>query len=216
MTAPQLIDHTLLRPDATKDEIRKLAMEAQQHQFHSVCVNPCWVPEVARILSGSEVAVCSVVAFPFGATSPAAKAFEARHAVEDGADEVDMVMNIGDALEGDWDLVQADIRSVVEAVRPETVVKVILETCLLDDQQITRACEVAVRAGADFVKTSTGFSTGGATVHAVQIMRATVGPNFGVKASGGIHTPDQADAMVEAGATRIGASAGAALLTKVG
>lgn len=216
MTAPQLIDHTLLRPDATKDEIRKLAMEAQQHQFHSVCVNPCWVPEVARILSGSEVAVCSVVAFPLGATSPAAKAFEARHAVEDGADEVDMVMNIGDALEGDWDLVQADIRSVVEAVRPETVVKVILETCLLDDQQITRACEVAVRAGADFVKTSTGFSTGGATVHAVQIMRATVGPNFGVKASGGIHTPDQADAMVEAGATRIGASAGAALLTKVG
>lgn len=216
MAKAQLIDHTLLGPGVQHRQIEDLAGEAKAYGFHSVCINPCWVPTVAELLRGTGVAVCTVVGFPHGATTSASKAFEASEAVASGADEVDMVMNIGRALDGRWDLVEEDIRGVVDAVEPRTTVKVILETCLLDDEQITTACEAAMRAGADFVKTSTGFSTGGATVHAVEIMRRAVGPDFGVKASGGIHTPEEFDALVSAGANRIGASAGLALVGEGG
>lgn len=212
MAKTQLIDHTLLKPNAQQAQVEALAAEAKEHGFHSVCINPCWVPTAASLLADSDVAVCTVIGFPLGATTTATKAFETRDAVANGADEVDMVMNIGHALDGHWDLVEEDIRGVVEAAGEDTLVKVILETCLLTDDQIVEACHAAVRAGADFVKTSTGFSTGGATVHAVELMRRAVGPDFGVKASGGIHTPEEFDAMVAAGATRIGASAGLALL----
>ncbi len=212
MAKALLIDHTLLGPGVRQRQIEDLVEEAKAHGFHSVCINPCWVTIAAELLQGTEVAVCTVVGFPHGAGTTASKAFEARDAVTNGAREVDMVMNIGRALDGRWDLVEEDIKGVVDAVGPGSVVKVILETCLLEDDQIVAACRAAVRAGADFVKTSTGFSAGGATVHAVELMRRTVGPEFGVKASGGIHTPEEFDAMVEAGADRIGASAGLALL----
>lgn len=212
MAKAQLIDHTLLGPGVQHRQIEDLAGEAKAHGFHSVCINPCWVPDAAELLRGTGVAVCTVIGFPHGATTTASKAFEAREAVANGAGEVDMVMNIGRALDGRWDLVEDDIRGVVDAVDAQTTVKVILETCLLTDEQIGKACQAAVGAGADFVKTSTGFSTGGATVHAVGIMRRAVGPDFGVKASGGIHTSEEFDAMVAAGANRIGASAGLALI----
>ncbi len=212
MAKTQIIDHTLLKPDARREQIEQLAQEAKTYGFHSVCVNPCWVSTVSGILEGTGVAVCSVIAFPFGATTPRSKAAEAAEAVENGANEVDMVMNIGRARDGDWGLVEQDIHAVVEAVGVNTLVKVILETCLLSDDQIVRACQAVVDAGADFVKTSTGFSDGGATTHAVELMRRTVGPDFGVKASGGIHTPADFDAMVAAGASRIGASAGMELV----
>ncbi|MFT8639556.1 deoxyribose-phosphate aldolase [Bifidobacterium sp.] len=218
-SSASLIDHTLLKPDARLGEIKKLCKEADQYHFHSVCVNPCWVSAASSSLADSDVKVCTVISFPFGASLSRVKAFETEQAIQDGATEVDMVLNIGQALDGNWDYVAKDIQAVAEAAHAHSdsannpiVVKVILETCLLDDDQIVHACKAAVSAGADFVKTSTGFSSGGATVHDVALMRETVGPDLGVKASGGIHTREDFQAMVKAGANRIGASAGVDLI----
>ena len=204
------IDHTLLKADATEAQIRTLCAQAREFHFASVCVNPRWVALCAQELAGSGVKVCTVIAFPLGASVSAVKAAETRQAVADGADELDMVISVGDLKTGNNETVQADIRAVVRAAAGKTV-KVIIETCLLTDEEKTRACKLAMAAGADFVKTSTGFSAGGATVADVRLMRAAVGPNFGVKAAGGIRTREQALAMIEAGATRIGASAGVAI-----
>ena len=202
-----LIDHTLLKPDATREEIEQLCREAFQFCFASVCVNPNWVPLCASVLKGSGVKVCTVIGFPFGAHLPDVKAYEARRAVEQGADEVDMVINIGALKSKDYALVEQDIRSVVAAVGKATLVKVILETALLNRDEKIMGSSLAKAAGADFVKTSTGFAGGGATVEDVRLMRETVGPEMGVKASGGVRTSEDVQKMVEAGATRIGASA---------
>lgn len=213
MTTPnQIVDHTLLAPTATPDEIEALCRDARDNRFYSVCVSPTYVAQAASLVEGSDVHVCTVVGFPSGAHTSAVKAYETRAAVEDGADEIDMVMNLASAKAHDWAAVENDIRAVVEAAQGR-IVKVILETCVLEDDEIVAACIAARAAGADFVKTSTGFAGGGATTHAVQLMRETVGPDMGVKASGGIRTAADLDAMVAAGATRIGSSAGAALLT---
>lgn len=200
------IDHTLLKADATRADILSVCEEAKTYHTASVCVNAFWVPVVAKALAGSGVKTCCVVGFPLGAMSSAAKAFEAREAVAAGAQEVDMVLNVGLARGGEWDAVEADIAAVVQAAGQATV-KVILETCLLTDAQKRRACEAAKAAGAGFVKTSTGFSTGGATEADVRLMREAVGPDMGVKASGGIRTREDAERMLAAGANRIGASA---------
>lgn len=200
------IDHTLLKADATRADILRVCEEAKTYHTASVCVNAFWVPVVAKALAGSGVKTCCVVGFPLGAMSSAAKAFEAHEAVAAGAQEVDMVLNVGLARGGEWDAVEADIAAVVQAAGQATV-KVILETCLLTDAQKRRACEAAKAAGAGFVKTSTGFSTGGATEADVRLMREAVGPEMGVKASGGIRTREDAERMLAAGANRIGASA---------
>ena len=200
------IDHTLLKADATRADILRVCEEAKTYHTASVCVNAFWVPVVAKALAGSGVKTCCVVGFPLGAMSSAAKAFEAREAVAAGAQEVDMVLNVGLARGDEWDAVEADIAAVVQAAGQATV-KVILETCLLTDAQKRRACEAAKAAGAGFVKTSTGFSTGGATEADVRRMREAVGPDMGVKASGGIRTREDAERMLAAGANRIGASA---------
>ncbi|MGK2309681.1 deoxyribose-phosphate aldolase [Cutibacterium sp. V947] len=202
-----LIDHTLLAPTATRDQVLSLCEEAKEAHFASVCVNPYWVPTAHDALQGSGLAVCTVIGFPLGATTTATKEAETRESVAHGANEIDMVMNLGLAKAGDWEGVQDDIRAVVEAA-DGALVKVILETCLLDNGEIVEACCRSVAAGAHFVKTSTGFSTSGATEGAVRLMRETVGPDFGVKASGGIRTAEDFTRMVEAGANRIGASAG--------
>ncbi|MCD4840163.1 MULTISPECIES: deoxyribose-phosphate aldolase [Neobacillus] len=206
-----MIDHTLLKADVTKDQIIKLAEEAKEYSFASVCVNPTWVKTAAEALKGTNVKVCTVIGFPLGATTPETKAFETKNAIENGATEVDMVINIGALKDKQDDLVEKDIRAVVEAAKGKALVKVIIETCLLTDEEKKRACELSVKAGADFVKTSTGFSTGGATVEDVRLMRETVGPNIGVKASGGVRSREDAEAMVAAGANRIGASSGVAI-----
>lgn len=204
-----LIDHTLLKPDATDAEIKQLCQEAAQYHFASVCVNPTWVRASACNLKGSGVPVCTVIGFPLGATLPDVKAYEARRAIMDGAREVDMVINVGALKSGDDCLVEYDIRAVAEAAHENDVTcKVIIETALLTDDEKVRACQAAKRAGADFVKTSTGFAKGGATVADIALMRRTVGSELGVKASGGVKNIDDARAMVEAGATRIGASVG--------
>jgi deoxyribose-phosphate aldolase len=204
-----LIDHTLLKPDATDAEIKQLCEEAAQYHFASVCVNPTWVRASACNLKGSGVPVCTVIGFPLGATLPDVKAYEARRAIMDGAREVDMVINVGALKSGDDCLVEYDIRSVAEAAHENDVIcKVIIETALLTDDEKVRACQAAKRAGADFVKTSTGFAKGGATVADIALMRRVVGSELGVKASGGVKNIDDARAMVEAGATRIGASVG--------
>jgi len=204
-----LIDHTLLKPDASQTEIKHLCEEAAQYHFASVCVNPTWVRACACHLQGSGVPVCTVIGFPLGATLPDVKAYEARRAIMDGAREVDMVINIGALKSGDDCLVEHDIRSVVEVAHEyEVTCKVIIETALLTDEEKVRACQAAKNAGADFVKTSTGFSKGGATVADIALMRRVVGTELGVKASGGVKSIDDARAMVEAGATRIGASVG--------
>ena len=208
MELNQYIDHTLLKADARKEEITQLCQEAKDHHFMSVCVQPTWVAYSHDLLKDSSVKVCTVIGFPLGANTPEVKAFEAKEAVNQGAEEVDMVINLGAAKDGQWDVVQADIEAVVQAVPNHVIVKVIIETCLLTDEEQVKACQAAQRAKADFVKTSTGFSTGGATVEDVQRMRATVGPDMGVKASGGIRTKEDALAMVEAGANRLGASKG--------
>lgn len=208
----KLIDHTLLKPEAGQAELRRWAEEARAHGFCSVCVNPVNVAQVAGLLGGSGVRTCSVVGFPLGATTPEAKAFETAQAVRDGADEIDMVINIGALRDGRLDEVRADI-AAVRAACPGRVLKVIIETCLLDEAQKRTACRLAVEAGADFVKTSTGFSSGGATEADIALMRAEVGPRIGVKASGGVRTLAQAQAMIAAGATRIGASSGVALIS---
>jgi deoxyribose-phosphate aldolase len=205
----QLIDHTLLKADATTAEVMKLLEEAKQFKFASVCINPTWVKTAAEFLRCSpEVKVCTVIGFPLGATTPEVKAFETKNAIENGATEVDMVINIGALKDKRYDLVEKDIQAVVDAAKGKVLTKVIIETCLLTDEEKVIACELAVKAGADFVKTSTGFSTGGATAEDIDLMRKTVGPEIGVKASGGVRSLDDAEAMIKAGATRIGASSG--------
>src|SRR5436853_1100283 len=205
-----LIDHTLLKPEATYADIKKLCDEAAQYGFASVCVNPGWVKQAEEFLKGTGVPVCTVIGFPLGATLPDVKAYEARRAIMDGAREVDMVINVGALKSGDDCLVEYDIKSVVEVAHERDVTcKVIIETALLTDDEKVRACQAAKSAGADFVKTSTGFSKGGATVADIALMRRVVGPGLGVKAAGGVKNIDDARAMVQAGATRIGDSVGA-------
>lgn len=204
----QYIDHTLLKPDATRYEIDALCGEAIRYRFASVCVNPIWIGHVATRLEGSGVAPCCVIGFPLGATLPDVKAYEAKSAIALGAAELDMVINIGAAKEGRWADVEEDIRAVTEAASGKALVKVIIEACLLTDDEKSQACLAAKRAGADFVKTSTGFSSGGAVCADVRLMREAVGPQMGVKASGGIRTREDAENMLSAGANRLGASAG--------
>lgn len=212
MKRSKLIDHTLLSPTATAADIEKLCAEAVEHDFCSVCVNPTWVALVKEKLAGSDVKVCTVIGFPLGANTSQIKALETENAIANGAQEIDMVMNIGFAKMGDWHAVAQDMAAVVQAASGKALVKVILETCLLTDDEIRHACQAAVQAGVDFVKTSTGFSKGGATVEAVRLMREVVGENIGVKASGGVRSQADLENMVMAGANRIGASAGVALL----
>jgi deoxyribose-phosphate aldolase len=203
------IDHTLLKPDTTPDQIAQLCLEARKFGFASVCVNPTWIKLCAELLKSSEVKVCSVVGFPFGATLSEVKVFETEQVIKDGATEIDMVINIGALKAGDTELVARDIRGIVEAAHKHAaIVKVIIEVALLTDEEKVIACLLSKEAGADFVKTSTGFASGGATVHDVELMRRTVGPDMGVKAAGGVRTREDAENMVRAGATRLGASAG--------
>ena len=206
-----MIDHTLLKAEATRDQIKKLCEEAKQYGFASVCVNPTWVKYAAELLDGAESIVCTVIGFPLGANTSAVKAFETKDAIANGASEIDMVINIGAMKNGEFDLVREDIKAVVDAANG-TLVKVIIETSLLTDEEKVKACELAVLAGADFVKTSTGFSTGGATAEDIALMRKTVGPEIGVKASGGVRSLEDMKLMVENGATRIGASSGVAIM----
>jgi deoxyribose-phosphate aldolase len=209
-----LIDHTLLRADARASEIDQLCAEALQFGFAAVCVNGTWVQRCAAALAGSPVAVCAVVGFPLGAMAPEAKAFEARRALEDGAREIDMVINLGALASGDRALVQRDIAGVAELCHARGArLKLILETALLDDARKVEACEIARAAGADYVKTSTGFAGGGATVQDVALLRRTVGATMGVKASGGVRTAQQARALVDAGANRLGTSASVAIVS---
>jgi deoxyribose-phosphate aldolase len=207
------IDHTLLKPDATYGEVEQLCAEAAENNFASVCINPTHVARAKKILRASKVKVCTVIGFPLGATLPEVKAAETRAAIENGAEEIDMVINVGALKSGDYDLVAKDIRAVVRAAR-RRVVKVILETCLLNDAEKVKACMLSQEAGADFVKTSTGFSKGGATVRDVALMREVVGTKMGVKASGGVRNYEDACKMIESGATRIGASASVAIVGK--
>ena len=211
MSIAKYIDHTMLKADTKKETIVRYCKEAKENGFASVCVNSCFVPLVKRELSGSDVKTCCVVGFPLGAMLTEAKAYEAKLSVEKGADEVDMVINVSAMKDKDYDYVLNDIKAVKEACNGR-VLKVILETCLLTKDEIVKACELSVEAGADFVKTSTGFSTGGATVEDVALMKKTVGDRALVKASGGIRTPEEAKAMIEAGADRIGAGNGVILL----
>lgn len=207
------IDHTLLKPDADDEAIDRLCREAVEYGFRSCCINSANVARVHDKLKGTEVLTCSVVGFPLGAMSTPAKVFETRQALQDGADEIDMVINIGKVKSGDMAYVEEEIRTLKEACGDKTL-KVIIETCLLTDSEKVDVCRAALRAGADFVKTSTGFSTGGARTEDVRLMKETVGDRAKVKASGGIHTREEALAMIEAGADRIGASAGIAIVTK--
>ncbi len=207
----KLIDHTLLKQDATPEQITKLCEEAKQFDFMSVCVNPAYVPLAASILKGSDVKVCTVIGFPLGMNLTKTKVEEAELAIKEGADEIDMVINVGMLKAGHDDYVEEEIR-LLKQVAGSKVLKVIIETCLLSDDEKVRACLASKRAGADFVKTSTGFSTGGATAHDVALMRKTVGPDMGVKASGGVRTHEDLLAMVEAGANRIGTSNGTKII----
>jgi len=212
-----MIDHTLLKPDATPDQIAQLCFEARKYNFASVCVNPTWVKLCAELLKGSTAKVCTVIGFPLGATAPEVKAFEARNALQEGATEVDMVINIGALKARENDLVARDIRGVVDVAHEAgAICKVIIETSLLNDEEKVVACLLAKEAKADFVKTSTGFSSGGATVHDIELMRRTVGPEMGVKASGGVRTREDAENMIKAGATRLGASAGVKIIQDSG
>lgn len=207
-----LIDHTLLKAEATAPQIEQLCKEAAEYNFASVCVNPAWVSLAAKQLEKSEVKVCTVIGFPLGASTSETKAFETSDAIGKGAGEIDMVLNIGALKSGQEDVVKADVEAVVNAAKGKAIVKVILEICLLTDEEIKLASRLSKEAGADFVKTSTGFSTGGATVEAVRLMRETVGPDLGVKASGGVRSLEDVEKMVEAGATRIGASSGVQIM----
>lgn len=212
MNINKLIDHTALKPNTNKESILKLIAEAKIYDFASVCVNPCWVALAHQELKNTDVKVCTVIGFPLGANTTEVKVFETKDAIEKGAQEIDMVINIAMLKDKEYDYVENEIHQIVEAAKDKAIVKVIIETCLLTDEEKIKACELSQKAGADFVKTSTGFSTGGATVHDIALMRKTVGAEMGVKASGGVHTHEEALAMVEAGATRIGASAGVKLL----
>lgn len=204
----QYIDHTLLAPDATEQQVETVVQQAIDNHFHTVMINPYWVAKVHQLLAGTDTKTACVIGFPLGANTTKIKVAEAEDAIANGVDELDMVMNIGEMKSGHEDKVEADIQAVVGAGHAaDTVVKVIIETCLLTDDEITRAAKIVAKTGADFVKTSTGFSTGGATVHAVKLMAAAVqGTSTAVKASGGIHTADEAQAMIDAGATRLGVS----------
>lgn len=212
MNINKLIDHTALKPNTNKKSILKLIAEAKTYDFASVCVNPCWVALAHQALKNTDVKVCTVIGFPLGANTTEVKVFEAKDAIEKGAQEIDMVINIAMLKDKEYDYVENEIHQIVEAAKDKAIVKVIIEACLLTDEEKIKACELSQKAGADFVKTSTGFSTGGATVHDIALMRKTVGAEMGVKASGGVHTHEEALAMVEAGANRIGASAGVKLL----
>jgi deoxyribose-phosphate aldolase len=212
MEINQMIDHTILKADATEADVLRIIEEAKKYNFFSVCINPCWVSLAKEELAGTDVAVCTVIGFPLGANTSEVKAYEAADAITNGATEVDMVINVGALKSKQYKKVLKDIQAVVEAAKDKALVKVIIETALLTDEEKVKVCELAKEAGADFVKTSTGFSTGGATVADVALMRKTVGPDMGVKASGGIHNEQEARAMIEAGATRIGTSAGVAIM----
>ncbi len=211
MVNTKYIDHTILKATATRDDILKICNEAYQYNFMSVCINPYWISTAKELLSGSDVMICTVIGFPLGANSSEVKAFETTKAIADGADEVDMVINVGEAKDHNYEAVYNDIKAVVDAASG-VLVKVILETCYLTDEEIVECSKIAKKAGADFVKTSTGFGTGGATVEAVKLMRETVGPELGVKASGGVRTTEDYKKMVEAGANRIGTSNGIAIM----
>jgi len=211
MTIAQHIDHTLLKPSATRQDICRLCDEAKQYGFYSVCVNPCWVSYAKECLRGSNVKVCTVIGFPLGANTTAVKAYETQEAVKNGADEIDMVINIGALRAKEYEVVLSDIKAVREACAGK-ILKVILETSQLTDEEKIKACELATQAQADFVKTSTGFVGGGATAKDVALMRKSIAPAMQVKASGGIRTRADYDAMIAAGATRIGASSGIAII----
>lgn len=214
MKLNKYIDHTLLKTDATKEQMDVLLEEAIEYDFMSVCVNPTWVEYASEKLKDSDVVVCTVIGFPLGANTSAVKAYESSTAIDEGAKEIDMVINIGAAKSGNWDLVASDIKAVVDVADEDAIVKVIIETSLLTDEEKIKASQLAKEAGADFVKTSTGFSTGGATIEDVRLMREAVGPEMGVKASGGVSNREEALAMIEAGATRIGASKGIAIVSE--
>lgn len=213
MDLAKLIDHTALKAETTEKDILTLISEAKEYGFFSVCINPVWVPLAADKLKDSQVKVCTVIGFPLGANAAETKAFEAAQAIANGADEVDMVINIGALKGAQYEAVLNDIQGVVAAAKGKALVKVIIETALLTDEEKVKACELAVEAGADFVKTSTGFSTGGATAADVKLMKETVGNEAQVKASGGIHSKEDVEEMVAAGASRIGASAGVAIVS---
>lgn len=213
MELNRMIDHTILKPEATEAAVQKIIDEAKEYNFFSVCINPCWVAFASEQLADTDVAVCAVIGFPLGANTPEVKAYEAADAIKNGANEVDMVINIGALKSQQYDHVRQDIQGIVDAAKGKALVKVIIETALLTDEEKVKACELAKEAGADFVKTSTGFSTGGAKVADIRLMRETVGPDMGVKASGGVHNAEEALAMIEAGATRIGASTGVAIVS---
>ncbi len=206
------IDHTILKADTKKQEIIDLCAEAKMYSFASVCINPTWVTTAVAALEGTAVKVCTVIGFPLGATTTEVKAFEAKNAIENGATELDMVINIGALRDGNDELVKQDITAVVHAAKGKALVKVIIETALLTENEKRTACELAIVAGANFVKTSTGFSTAGATVEDIKLMRAVVGPETGVKASGGVRSIEDVEKMIQAGATRIGASSGVQII----
>ncbi|MCB2359131.1 deoxyribose-phosphate aldolase [Clostridium estertheticum] len=213
MNIATIIDHTELKPDATKEQILQLIKEAKTNKFASVCVNPKWTKAASLGLKDSGVSVCVVIGFPLGANTTETKAFEASDAIKNGATEVDMVISIGELKDKNYTYVEDDIKAVVEVAKGKALVKVIIETCLLTKDEKIKACELAKKAGADFVKTSTGFSKGGATVEDVKLMRETVGTEMGVKASGGIHTKEEATQMINAGANRIGTSSGISIIS---
>ena len=213
MNVAKMIDHTILKPNVTDADVIKVCTEAKEYGFFSVCVNPYFVPLVAKELQGTDVKVTSVIGFPLGASTTFIKAAEAKKAVEDGANEIDMVINVSALKDGKYDFVQNDIAAVVDAIRGKAILKVILETCLLTKEEIVKGCELSKAAGAQFVKTSTGFSTGGATVEDVKLMKQTVGDALEVKASGGVRDYDTAMAVIQAGATRIGASSSVDIAT---
>lgn len=214
MEINRMIDHTLLKPESTREQIKSLCDEALEYNFKSVCINPFWVSYANDILKDSEVSVCTVIGFPLGANTTSMKATEAREATLNGADEVDMVINVGLLKSKEYDLVEEDIKAVVEESK-DKIVKVIIETCLLSDEEIVKACEISMKSGADFVKTSTGFNSAGAKAQDVNLMRKTVGDTLGVKASGGIRDLKTAREMIENGATRLGVSAGIEIIKEL-
>lgn len=214
MNIAKYIDHTILKPEATTEDVKRLCKEAREYNFASVCVNGCYAKLVSTELAGTEVKTCVVVGFPLGAMTKEAKAFETTQAIENGATEIDMVINVGALKEKNYEFLKEDIEAVVNASKGKALVKVIIETCLLTDEEKVKACEIAKEAKADFVKTSTGFSTGGATKEDIALMRKTVGPESGVKASGGVRDFKTAMDMINAGASRIGASASIAIVSE--
>ena len=214
MDIAKYIDHTILKPEATVEDVKKLCKEAKEYNFASVCVNGCYAKLVSTELAGSDVKTCVVVGFPLGAMTKEAKAFETTDAINNGANEIDMVINVGALKDKNYDLLKEEIEAVVNAAKGKAIVKVIIETCLLTDQEKIKVCEISKEAKADFVKTSTGFSSGGATKEDIALMRKTVGPDLGVKASGGVRDYKTAMDMINAGASRIGASAGIAIVSE--